>query len=363
MVIAGLALLVGSYTFAVVPLLVPGIGFCLLGVAGPAWVSLAARSARISRRPPPRRVVEGDALELEIELRRGPLGLPGAELAEPLAAAAIRPVRRQTNVRLLVQAPGRGRHRLAPPELRLSDPLGLSRRCRRGEGGGELLVLPRTEPVHWRARARPHAPRGEQAGAMGEPLAAVDIDGLRPYREAAPASRIHWPALAAGHGLLERRLVPDADTLPLVALDPRGEPDAAGLNATVRAAASLTLALARTGGSRVLLPGERRPATVARDGSGWDAVHVRLALVSGGPAALPPALAGAPPGQSLYLVALRPELPAAGPIPAVVVLPIAVSPPAGWVVVLDTCGCRGYRPARAGAGEREPMAARRGGVP
>ena len=49
------------------------------------------------------------------------------------------------------------------------------------------------------ARARAAA-RGSDPGVMGRRLdaspAELEIDGLRPYREGAPASRIHWPTVA-----------------------------------------------------------------------------------------------------------------------------------------------------------------------
>ena len=82
--------------------------------------------------------------------------------------------------------------------------------------------------------------------AGSEALAAVDLDGLRPYRPGTPASRIHWPAVARGAGLIERRLQADGDARPLVVLDAR-TPASAGragvdlLDAAVRAAASLVL--------------------------------------------------------------------------------------------------------------------------
>src|SRR5205807_7539470 len=106
-----------------------------------------------------------------------------------------------------------------------------------------------------------------------DPLAAVDIDGLRPYRHGTSASRIHWPAFARGAGLLERRLRADSDMRPLVVLDARGSGPPEHLDAAVRAAASLTLELARRRGCRVLLPGERRGIVVEPDLVAWRRVH------------------------------------------------------------------------------------------
>jgi len=120
-------------------------------------------------------------------------------------------------------------------------------------------VLPRIEPV----RAIP--PGGDGAGIAGAGrarphiAAEVDLDGLRQLRQGTPASRIFWPSLARGAGMMERRLRPESDTRPLVLLDPRGAAVEEDLDAAVRAAASLTVHLARAGGCALLLPGERRP--------------------------------------------------------------------------------------------------------
>src|SRR5204863_261368 len=83
----------------------------------------------------------------------------------------------------------------------------------------------------------------------------------RPYQTSSPASRIHWPALARGHGMMERRLRMDMDARPLVVLDTRGPAGEDAVDEAVRAAASLALHLARAGGCALLLPGERRATT------------------------------------------------------------------------------------------------------
>ena len=116
------------------------------------------------------------------------------------------------------------------------------------EGGepDELLVLPRVLPVIATAGGED----GDSAHARAALTAAAEteIDGLRPHREGAPASRIHWPALARGAGLMERKLISEADSRPLVVLDPRAPESPEALDAAVRAAASLTVHFAKRGG-------------------------------------------------------------------------------------------------------------------
>src|ERR671930_90269 len=61
----------------------------------------------------------------------------------------------------------------------------------------------------------------EGIGAAGLDTRSIDfeIDGIRPYREGTPASRIHWPTVARVGEIVEHRLVSGADSSPLVALD------------------------------------------------------------------------------------------------------------------------------------------------
>lgn len=373
--LGGTLLALAAVAFGAPPLLVPGVAAALLGALTPVWVWLSARSARVHRVLSAERVVEEEPVEAILEVRRGAAGLPGGTVIDPLAAAEI-PLARSLSmltgrshaqVRVLARFPRRGVQRLAPPALEVCDPFGLSR-VRRVQTGPpqELLVLPRTEAVRWATGPGGAPLEGEHRSASDEPLSAVEVDGLRPYRDAAPASRIHWSALARGQGLLERRLRADGDPRPLIVLDPRGDGPPEHLDQAVRAAASLVLALARAGGCRVLLPGDRRPLGVGSDRAEWPAVHARLAMVQGGPAARAPAPPATSSSDAVFVVAPAPpprlQLLAAPGAPAtVLVLPAAVNPPAGGAVVLAVSGCRGYgfglrgRREGAAAGRRRPV--------
>jgi uncharacterized protein (DUF58 family) len=355
---AGIVLTLAAFAFDTAPLFVPGVAAVVIGVCAPAWVWASARGAHVERRLLAERVVEGEPVEGIIEVRRGRLGLPGGEVLDPLAAAPVslsRPLSliaggATAQLRVVARFPRRGLRRLEPPALLVSDTLGLATTTRVGAGPTqELLVLPRTEPVRWSARQRAGRAAGSDARAVEEPLAAVDIDGLRPYRVGSPASRIHWPAVARGAGLLERRLRPDADTRPLIVLDARCNGPVEQLDAAVRATASLALELARAGGCRLLLPGERRPVAIESDLSSWAGLHARLAMVQGGRGTRGPVLgAGAKLGPVLYVAAEPPErLPAtlaAGGAArtGLIVLPAEVAPRQLGPASLEVAGCRGY---------------------
>jgi uncharacterized protein (DUF58 family) len=280
----GLTLGLTAALFDAATLRVPAVALVVLAATTVAWVGLSARGLRVTRTVSARRVVEGEPLAVRIDVRAGRLPLCTGQLVDPLldAPVSLRAGRRTARVRVQVRFARRGRRVLDAPRVLLADPLGLARREVRApdDGGDEVLVLPRLEPV---LVAR-EGEDGARTARRGRPAPAADSepDGLRALREGTPASRIYWPAIARGAEPQERRLVAGSDTRPLVVLDPRGAEREEDLDAAVRAAASLAHHLARAGGCAVLLPGDRRAATLDGSPASWAHVHARLALVGDG---------------------------------------------------------------------------------
>lgn len=369
--LAGGGLILIGLLFDATLLYVPGVAFAGLGVLTPLWVGLAARGARAERRVHTDRVVERQRFETTIDVRRGPLGLPGGEVFDPVTRTSVpvagvlsvRSGTRRASVTIVASFPRRGRKLLGPPSVMSGDVLGLAQVVHPGESAAhELLVLPRVEAVNWIGRnlgAYSHASAGR---ASPEPLAAAEVDGLRPYRMGTPASRIHWPAVARGAGLLERRMRADASTSPLVVLDARcARHGCEELDAAVRAAGSIVLELARRGGCGLLMPGERRPIEVEPGLDRWSVAHARLALLESGPDQRAPALSvGARSGRIFYVAVEPPRrLPHVnhGQLPAVLVLPGGVEPRTRGVAVFEVAGCRGYVAGAArGVARRERAA-------
>jgi uncharacterized protein (DUF58 family) len=374
--IAGTGLLLGviAMAFAATPLLVPAVAVVLIGAIAPVWVRLSARWARTTRRLTADRVLENESLHATIEVRRGWLGLPGAEIRDPVSGTSrdisrrLAPLRgdRSVRVELTARFGRRGLHRLPPPVLVVRDPLELARLDMVIPGGDEeVLVLPAIEAVRWRPGDRGRRFAQSEGSAAADALAAVDFDGLRPYRPGTPASRIYWPAVARGAGWIERRLAPEGDARPLVVLDTRTswEPEhVAAVDAAVRAAASLTVELARGGGCGLLLPGDQRPTLIDRELLSWPAAHARLAVIEGGSTAPAPRLSSASHAAPTIYVAAAPAQGLGarrGAGPLMLVVPDATlvqghppALPAGTAPVLWVSGCQGFA---LGAG---PVAAR-----
>ncbi len=362
---AGLIALIVGLALGPAPLFVLGVGLLLAGLGAPAWTLLSARGVSVRRELAASRVEEGEPLEATLALEGGWLGLPVGEIRDPLAREELRiPRGRRARIRVVARFDRRGLRTLFPVELAVHDPLELTRTlCPSPQSAHEVLVLPRTEPV--RTVGGGGARNLGLDGRSSDVVAAVEPDGLRAYRPGTPASRIHWPALARGAGLLERKLRVAGDTVPLVVLDVRGPnqtaEDLARVDAAVRAAASLVLELARASGCRLLLPGERRALEISPDLAGWPGAHARLAVVEDGPtskAPSPGAIQSAL-GPLFYVVAA----PVERPPPAlrmdharavVLVLPQELASPTRGTLAFNVAGCAGMRvgrAARSGAGQ------------
>ena len=174
------------------------------------------------------------------------------------------------------------------------------------------------------------------------------------YRVGTPASRIHWPALARGAGLLERRLQAEGGLAPLVVIDARCQDPGEPLDRAVRAAASLTLELARRGGCELLLPGDRRPLTIEPQLGAWPGAHAALALIEGGPRAPAPALTQRR-GAVFYVAAAPPQrMPAAAEHTSAAFLVVPREMAAGLGrPAFEVAGCLGFS---AGAAARRRRA-------
>jgi uncharacterized protein (DUF58 family) len=344
----GVLLLIVAGTFDAEPLYVTGAALALLGLGAAGWIAAGAWGAQIRRELGARSVLEEQPLEVRIRASSGRLPLPPGWIDEPLLPDPVRfrAGRRTARVRVEVTFGRRGRRRLAPPALVLRDPFGLAQRVVTGGSGDEVLVLPRVLPVRATAGGGDATPAHARMALIA--AAETELDGLREHRPGSPASRIHWPAVARGHGLMERKLISEADSRPLVVLDPRAPASQDALDASVRAAASLVVHFARKAGCGLLLPGDRRAVTIDPDLLAWPQAHVRLALID---EQAGPALAAAQNrrGLVIFVAARIIDRPPRGlgrtPGGCLMVVPGAI---AGRRSVLEVAGCQGFVAGRTG---------------
>ena len=261
----GLLLLLVAGTFDAEPLYVTGAALLLLGAGAAAWIGLGAWGASVQRTVGKRSVVEEEPLPVRIEATRGRLPLPPGWIDEPLLPEPVRLTagRARARVRVEVTFGRRGRRVLAPPALVLRDPFGLAQRViaggarRRGAGAAARPARCARPPAA--ATASPRTPaRRSSPRPRPRSTACASTARARPPR-ASTGRRV-----ARGAGMMERKLISEADSRPLVVLDPRAPRSQDALDAAVRAAASLTVHFARKTGCGLLLPGDRRATRRAR---------------------------------------------------------------------------------------------------
>jgi uncharacterized protein (DUF58 family) len=244
------------------------VGLALVTLAAGVSVALAARRLEVTRSVLQREVGEDQPVGVRFQVRD--LG----RLPLPVHLEALVDTDRWVHLgdggdqlRLLVGR--RGAWLLEPSRLRLRDGLGIFEWPLLAGQPEPLLVLPTPDP-------RAPVPPRQDATADDPDL---DLDGLQPYVPGTPTSRVHWPALARGAGLQQRRLVPPPSGLPLVVVDSADASDHRAVDWAARTAAGAILRLAGTGGCRVLLPGDQAATTVTDPTAAWYGVHRRLALL------------------------------------------------------------------------------------
>jgi uncharacterized protein (DUF58 family) len=350
------AFVLSAAAFGIPSLYVPGVALALLVLAILAWSRWACRGLRVEAAPGPWSLGEGDIYPLGARIASG-LPLPGSRLEHPLAERPLETGIRPSGTHTIgLRMERRGRHLVEPPALLVTDPFGLQRRRIPAGERIPVLVLPRVEPVT--AASGPgdgadglldSAPHGSGGAGLDPRGVEFEVEGIRPFQEGTPASRIHWPTVARSGELVERRLISGGESPPLVALDASDPASEEALDRAVRAAASICAHLAGGGGCSLLLPARRRPIRIGAGGDGWRRAHAMLALVE--PSPQPPPASALRAAKTLFLVsaASSPRLP--GLRASTRLCLVTATPLDGMQTRFEVAGCRGHVPAGRAARE------------
>jgi uncharacterized protein (DUF58 family) len=256
----------GAGAVASLALFALAIGLVVITLAAGASVALAAGRLAVTRSILEREVQEDQTVGLHFQVR-GLGRLPVRLEAQATVGDWVPLGMRGGTLQLIVGR--RGSWQLGPSRLRLRDGLGILQWSVLAGQPEPLLILPTPDlsvPIPSRC----------SAWAAGDE---ADLDGLQPYVPGTPIGRIHWPALARGAGLQQRRLAAPPSGLPLVVVDTTGASDPGAVDWAARAAAGVAMRLARGGGCQVLLPGDHTATTVTDLAAAWRGVHRRLALL------------------------------------------------------------------------------------
>lgn len=268
LLLAAVILAAAAGALASLALFALAIGVAVVTVTAGASVALAASRLTVTRQVLQWETCEDQPVRVDFQVRgRGRLLLPVRLEAQADANTWVLLGERGGTLTLMIGR--RGVWQLAPSRLRLRDALGIVERPLLAGQPEPLLILPAPDLTV------PLVPRLGAWSAVDDP----ELDGLQPYVPGSPIGRIHWPALARGAGLQQRRLAALPTGLPLVVIDTTGTSDPRAVDWAARAATGVIVRLARSCGCRVLLPGDCTGTTVTDTAATWRGMHRRLALL------------------------------------------------------------------------------------
>jgi uncharacterized protein (DUF58 family) len=231
-VAAGLTLVLGGLLLGFVDITRVGVLLAALPVLACLTIRRRGNSVVVSRTVHPARLVVDQTAGVKVVIQNVSERRSQIQLAEehvdyvlgdrprfvlpPMEPGEIREVDYQ------IRSHVRGRHRLGPLALRVSDPFGLATIPASLTGSADVLVLPRIE-VLGSARTRGGGVGAE--GAIPHMVAQHGEDdvAIRAYRDGDDLRRIHWPATAHRSELMVRQEDRPARRRAVILLDSRAE--------------------------------------------------------------------------------------------------------------------------------------------
>ena len=270
---AGLALAFGALLLGQRDLLRAAVFLLVLPLAAVAVVARTRYRLACNRSLDPPRIAAGRSTRVRVHLdnvSRLPTGVLRMEDALPHTVGPrprfvldrVEP-NGQRDLSYELQAAGRGRFRVGPLTLRMSDPFGLCELARSFADSDELVVTPAITALP------PVSLGGERAGSgdatsRGTASTGSDDASTRKYRHGDDLRKVHWRSTARTGELMVRREEQPFQSRATLLLDTRasahrGSGADSSFEAAVSATASIGVALLRSGHVLRLLTDDDRP--------------------------------------------------------------------------------------------------------
>jgi uncharacterized protein (DUF58 family) len=255
---AAVGLVIGSYLLGTIEMLVVGLAALLLVLGAAAWLRFQSPpQLAVSRRVHPDRLHVGsegriDLLVENLGSRPTPLlaatdwfdeGRRAARfLVPPLAAGAT------ARAAYRIPTRRRGRYRVGPIAIGVTDPFGMARRNEPSADEAELVVRPRVHDIVAPVAVGSRISADHEATAARAVVSDLgdEFVTLREYEVGDDLRRVHWRSTARTGDLMIRQDEARWRSRAAVVLDVQpGAHDAASFEVAVEAAASVTARLAR----------------------------------------------------------------------------------------------------------------------
>jgi uncharacterized protein (DUF58 family) len=255
---AALGLVVGSFLLGALEMLVLGIAALTLVVATALWLRLQEPpDLAVSRRVHPDRLHVGSEgrIDLLVENLGGrPTPLLAAtdwfDEGRRAARFLVPPLAVGATARAAYRIPTRrrGRYRVGPLSVAVTDPFGVARRSAPSAGEAELVVRPRVHEILAPVAVGSHISAEHEATSARAVVSDLgdEFVNLRDYEVGDDLRRVHWRSTARTGELMIRQNETRWRSRAAVVLDVLpGAHDAASFEVAVEAAASVTARLVR----------------------------------------------------------------------------------------------------------------------
>jgi uncharacterized protein (DUF58 family) len=282
----GLAALVASWAFGSTPLVVVGLGLVAAGIFARLWARAAEGSMKFERKLLAGERIEGDDLAVEIRARHRRRLLGGSIVLRQRLGPLEQAVRMQRSRTVVAfESLPRGRHRLAPLHITMTDPLGLARVDEEVDDEATVLIRPRIPTLTSIFSTRGARDAGAARSRLRRPTG-FEIHAVRDYAPGEPLRAVHWPSTARRGKLMVKELddAPRDDLAIVLDQDADGVAGPVGrssFDAAVRTAGALALAHVLWN-RRVVLVGtaaETDDVRVRAAGHDWELALDSLATV------------------------------------------------------------------------------------
>ncbi len=242
----GLAALVASWAFGSTPLAVVGLGFAFAGLLSRTWARAATGAVAVERTLLPGERIEGSDVVVEAHVRRRGLRGGSVVLEQRLGDVKREVSVRRSRTEIVFSELPRGRHRLEPLEIVLTDPLGLERVEQRLGEQESVLIRPQVPVLESLFSTHGARDAGAARSSFRRPTG-FEIHAVRDYAPGEPLRAVHWPSTARRGRLMVKELddAPRDDIAVVLDQDLAGVAGPVGrssFDAAVRAAGALALA-------------------------------------------------------------------------------------------------------------------------
>jgi len=251
-----------AWAFGSKPLYPVALGLLTAVLLGRIWARLAGRPVQLRRRLPEADRLEGDDVEVGLELERSAWLLPSTVvLRERIGKLGIRetPIPLRGSTSYVLEALARGRYVFAESTAMIEDPFGFDRIEQPLPAAGALLVYPRLVDLEGLFSESGAAAREGRRLLLRRP-AGFDLHSVRDYEQGESLRRVHWRSTAKRGRLMVKELEDSPRDEVAVVLD--ADPAAVvgeSFEVAVRAAGSMLLAHSRRGRRSVFVVNTVRP--------------------------------------------------------------------------------------------------------